>query len=260
MNQLNYGNLGGWKLESDDLQFYHNAIKEGFEAVYFMLGRDFLSGAVITSASLPGFDIAISWAEGYLWHNGEFYHIAAGGPINFSSGGDDELYIKVIQEFDPAGAELNKTGSPINTYIVRRATIDVAAVGSASVQPGFVALYNTIHTSNPKTIVVQTGYENIAGNQLRYKCDGHKTVKMFGQFKLTSATPTGGNLTTTPNRIPANLRPASAINRLVLNTSAGSLAQLTIGTDGSISLFTITGAAAFATNHVIDVGNIEWSV
>jgi hypothetical protein len=260
MNQLNYSPIGGFKLEADDLLFYHNAIKEGFAGVYGLLGHSFLTGAVLIAGSAPGFDIALSWEEGFFWHDGEFYHISAGGPINLSSAGDDEVYIEIIEEFDVAGAELNKAGSPINTYVVRRAAIAVAPIGTASVQPGFAALYNATHTNNFRTVVVQTNYENVAGNVLRYKSDGHKSVKMTGQFKLTAGSPSGGNLTATGNRLPVHVRPSATVNRLVMNLSTASLAHLEIGTNGTVSLFTITGAVAWATNNIIDVGEIEWTV
>lgn len=259
MNKLNTDALGGVKLDLDDIEFWHNAIADGFRAKYFQIGYDYLTGCALVNGSAPGFDIALSWEEGYLWHAGEFYKIEAGGPVNLSSGGDDEIYLKLVLGFDAAGDELNKTGSPIQTYRIRKATVAVAPVDTANLDPDFVILYNNCHTSNWRTVTLQSGYSHEPGVPLRFSSVGNKTIRLTGQFKLTATTPTGGSLTSSGNRLPAHVRPPVSTRRLVYNINNTTIAELFINANGDLFLGGTTGSS-FNNGDVIDVGLIEWTL
>jgi hypothetical protein len=254
MNQLNYNPIGGFKLDADDLNFYHEAIKQGFSSVHKFIGDNLLLGAVQGDAALPGFDIALTWTEGCYWLDGEFYFIPAGGPIDLSSSGDDEVYLKLVDTFAPSGDELNKTGSPIQTYVVRQATLAVAPVGTASGETGFIALYDDVWARTWKTVALGSGYAHVSGDPLQIKREAFNRIRISGRFKLTGGSPTGGTINLL-NYLAARYRPAT-IKRLaaVCETNA-TLAVFSVHPDGSIWITGTTGTT-FATDNVYA---IDWS-
>jgi hypothetical protein len=258
MNQLNYGPLGGVKLDQDDLEFYHNAIKQGFEGVCDLLGETWRTGAILANGSGGGFDIALSWTKGFLWYNGEFYYIAAGGPINLSSSGDDEVYIKLLEGFDPDGSELNKVGATIEQYIYRVATIAVAPVGTASLLTGYVGLYNNILSTDWRSITLDTGYENVSGDEVAVRREFNGVVRLKGRFKLTSVSPTGGFIVVLANYLRPEYRPTNNVKAIVVNENANQPILLTVFTNGSIFLSALSGGT-LATNNVIALDGVTWS-
>jgi hypothetical protein len=242
MDKLNTAPLGGVKLDQEDIEFWDVAIREVFKALSQALGGNFRVGAATYNPPDPGgFDIPLSWNEGYVFINGECFRVDAGGPINVNSDPSDgqQVYWALEVTYPPSGAEFNIPGDPINTYIHRRAVIKESP-GPAVSETDYLALVDNVLASN-KVITQQvinstllkgtwanfsaleTGFANAVGRILRYRKEALDVIRLSGALKVTATIAPG-----TPfYQIPVGLRPTRTFS-LPLITDAGVVVECLI--------------------------------
>lgn len=255
MDKLNTAPLGGVKLDQEDIEFWDAAIRDVFKAFSLALGGNFRVGASTFNPPDPGgFDIPLSWNEGYVIINGECFRVEAGGPINVNSdpGDGQQVYWALEVTYPPSGAEFNIPGDPINTYIHRRAVIKESP-GPAAVESDYLALVDDVLSSN-KVIAQQvigstllkgtwsnftallTGYTNAVGRTLKYRKESLDIVRLSGAVKVTSTITPGSPF----YQLPVGMRPARSFSQPLITDAGVVLECLVVASTGFMYLITST--------------------
>jgi hypothetical protein len=203
MKKLKTGLVGGYKLTNQRIAFLMQGYEEGFAGVNMLLNDSYRVGAKITTVDEPEFDLAITWDRGYVWHQGEFLVLReAESPIDLGSDGDNVAIIKIVQEEPASGSVLNKTGEPINVHIDRYATIAIAPFSDPTSISGYIGTYNDFPSSDWKSLFLTPSYQSVSGAQVAYRKEFNNVVRLSGLLRLMLAEPSGGMITSTPNRLP----------------------------------------------------------
>lgn len=200
MNKLNTAALGGMELHLDDFEFLHGANKEALSSIASILGwniRTFTPSVV---------SLVISWGDGYLLTEDEIFLVDSGSiPVVVGQ----TAYMALVQTFLPAGSELNKAGSPIETYIRRQATIKYSANPVA--EADYLVLLSSTNrlAQSPRYLVdswteIPLVAQYSANPHVRARKEGTGIVRLSGRINKVS----GGNVDISATPLPTDMRPA----------------------------------------------------
>lgn len=293
MNKLNFGPLGGHILHQDDLEFQDNAYREAFDGILKTFSDIAFKTGVVSNNDAPGdFDIPVSWSAGFLFANGEVFKVIAGGPIDLTSdpSNGENIYFALDTFDDPAGAEFNVPGEPIQVFKIRRATVRVST-GPVNTMPDFLAIFNLPSPEDVITKKVVDCQNDTLKNKLL--TDGfvnsnltEATLNLTAQFVavdnasqpryhlqtngvaclsgLARVVTTGINYQLYASGLPEALRPARSKQFIVSIDNFGDTALVTVSPTGQIfvtkksSEISSGVAQSLIANSIVSLSSIIW--
>lgn len=290
MNQLDFSALGGHELHQDDLEFQNNAYREAFDGILKTFSDIAFKRGVVFNYNAPGdFDIPVSWSAGFLFANGEVFKVIAGGPIDLTSdpSNGESFYFALDTFDDPAGAEFNVPGEPIQVFKIRRATVRVST-GPVNTMPDFLAIFNlpspedvitkrVVDCQNDtlKNKLLTDGFVNSNlteanlnltaqfeavdnASQPRYHLQANGIACLSGLVRVVSS---GLNFQLASSGLPEALRPSRNKQFIVNINNFGDTALVTLSYTGQIFVNIKTSAGfpqALIANTVVSLSSIIW--
>jgi len=185
MNILQTNNDGGMKLESNDIRWIVDGIKEALKGL-----ASAMTGGV--GAKLQGCEVVDSeqgdvftCTEGFVYFNDEIYFVEAHNIVH-SAG---VLFFKEVVTYDAAGQEVFDDLTTHDTYEIRRATLE-----SAASQPANTLLYNADYASTKigEQINLLTAWVAVAHTSLSVSATGGdvSTISGYVNYKKVGKTMT----------------------------------------------------------------------
>lgn len=177
--------LGGHHILGNDLEFLQAACQEPFKAVADTLGVTPLavSGCVVTFGGGN-----INWTAGWMWINGELCKVSAGSaayPAN-------NTWV-IVQTPDPIGNQEYEDLNTVDTYLMRRATIQGNAGGTnihSSVKRfrDYLLLEQNLWISLNLVLAGGSNWAAIdgVGAIAGYRTNRHGEVEMNGEVSVAS--------------------------------------------------------------------------
>lgn len=267
MNKLNTAALGGMELHLEDFEWIQNAFKGNLKDILDAFGNFKIGVQTTNPTPIPGFDLTVGNTAGSVYFNGELFRVEPSTGFNVSS--DSGYIIVVIDEFfDPSGDELNKAGSPIQTYIVRNAKLQGVEPGD-TMPPNYLcdyadllnfstALLNIIPEPDfidAGTFLTGFASDTAAPFKIRKGTDG--IVRFKGRIRLTSSSPAFGMMTDT-GFLPAGY--FNANNRSFTVGSGSFLRIVQVTLDGRLFLTAQTGGNPLQQDELLTMDGISYHV